>query len=195
MMHASTVLTHVGGELGFGVIARERIPAGTVVWVMDQLDRAMAAGELERLPPAVRQTLHAHVWREQRSWVLSWDHCRFTNHSCEPNCVGLDGAFDLAVRDIEPGEAITNDYGALGMQAEFTCQCGAPSCRGFVRPGTTAVSSPTSRAYRDALARVTQVPQPLVESLLGDPVAREGLAPLLPRLLRSAHPGGHLRRA
>jgi hypothetical protein len=64
----------------------------------------------------------------------------YLNHSCEPNV-----AFDLtsldkgkwharALRDIEPGEPMTFFYPSTewDMEQSFDCQCGAPTCLGYV---------------------------------------------------------------
>ena len=60
----------------------------------------------------------------------------FVNHSCHPNA-GLSGASSLvALRRIEPGEEICFDYAMSDSHdlLNFACECGAPSCRKFVRP-------------------------------------------------------------
>jgi hypothetical protein len=38
------------------------------------------------------------------------------------------------VRDIAPGEEITDDYGTLNLEEPFPCLCDAPNCRGRVMP-------------------------------------------------------------
>lgn len=58
----------------------------------------------------------------------------FTNHSCNPNVVVRDSKF-IALRAIEPNEAITFDYETTEweMAEPFQCACGAASCRGEIR--------------------------------------------------------------
>jgi SET domain-containing protein len=65
---------------------------------------------------------------------------RWINHSCDPNCeaVEQDGrVFIKALRDIEPGEELSYDYGLIiderytpKLKAEYPCWCGAKLCRG-----------------------------------------------------------------
>jgi hypothetical protein len=43
------------------------------------------------------------------------------NHSFNPNCVDTAYDFQLAARDIQPGEQLTSDYGACGEDEEFEC--------------------------------------------------------------------------
>jgi hypothetical protein len=62
---------------------------------------------------------------------------RHFNHRCDPNAyvAEIDGVrYIYARRDIVPGEEITNDYcmNARG-EAWWTCNCGAPECRGTMK--------------------------------------------------------------
>lgn len=58
----------------------------------------------------------------------------YVNHCCEPNA-GLSGQIVLvAMRNIVPGEEVCFDYAMSDAipYDEFTCECGAPGCRGRV---------------------------------------------------------------
>lgn len=65
---------------------------------------------------------------------------RWINHSCDPNCeADEDGGrvFIKALRDIEPGEELSYDYGLIidepytpRLKAEYPCWCGSKNCRG-----------------------------------------------------------------
>lgn len=60
----------------------------------------------------------------------------YLNHSCRPNAyVDWNGVYLRALRDIVPGEEITNNYLTTDweLSAPFTCTCGAPECRGEIR--------------------------------------------------------------
>lgn len=60
---------------------------------------------------------------------------QFINHSCEPNCYSkvIHGhILFFALRDIEPGEEITLDYGESYHSNRKRCLCGAASCRGRI---------------------------------------------------------------
>lgn len=60
---------------------------------------------------------------------------QFINHSCEPNCyckVIHGHILFFALRDVEPGEEITLDYGESYHSDRKRCSCGAPSCRGRI---------------------------------------------------------------
>jgi SET domain-containing protein len=62
---------------------------------------------------------------------------QYINHCCEPNAfmrVVAGRILIFALRDIEPGEEITLDYGETYHPDSYRCRCGAPSCRGTLNP-------------------------------------------------------------
>lgn len=63
----------------------------------------------------------------------SKDMLRNINHSCAPNAVLriAQGRVEFyALRDIEPGEELTCDYGESHHEGRLRCRCGAPLCLG-----------------------------------------------------------------
>ena len=63
----------------------------------------------------------------------STDPMRFTNHSCAPNARLMirDGRIEFyALREIEPGEELTVNYGETHHEGRLACRCGAPGCVG-----------------------------------------------------------------
>jgi SET domain-containing protein len=102
---------------GTGLIARQFIPAGTVVWKLrPEFDVEMTEDDVERLSAAAREQVlyYAYFHEATKTSVLSSDDDRFTNHSDNPN-TRCRGDYTFAVRDIQPGEEITNDYRELVM--------------------------------------------------------------------------------
>jgi uncharacterized protein len=65
-----------------------------------------------------------------------WNPARLLNHSCSPNCeaeLDADRIWLLALRDIEPGEELTFNYGFdLEDYRQYPCRCGSPDCVGFI---------------------------------------------------------------
>jgi SET domain-containing protein len=101
---------------GLGLIAREWIPAGTAVWRFTPgFDVLIRERDLRSLSEAARAYVrhYAYFHAASRSYVLSSDHDRFTNHADDPNTRPV-GDRTVAVRDIGPGEEITSDYAELG---------------------------------------------------------------------------------
>lgn len=164
MIHPATKLTFINEAIGHGVVATELIPRGTIVWVRDELDRTLTAAQFESLGPLYGEALLKYLYVDSAGlYVLCWDIARYVNHSCEPTCSpsGFDG-FEVAARDIHPGEELTDDYGALGIEFGFECYCGAPTCRRLVDPADFArYASAWHERSRQAFSAIGDVPQVL----------------------------------
>jgi len=120
MIHPNTELKFINDTIGYGVVATQFIPKGTITWVMDKLDRVFPQKELPNYDNAYQEILNKYCFRDNKgNYVLCWDHARFVNHSFRPNCISTAYDFELAVRDIYPGEELTDDYGFLNVQEPF----------------------------------------------------------------------------
>jgi len=165
MIHPDSELRFIDGAMGLGVFATEFIPRGTVTWVRDDLDQVIAPVRVAALPPPYRSLLDRYTFRNATGHhILCWDLGRYMNHSCAPTCLGLDAEFEVAVRDLYPGEKLTDDYATLYLQEHecFTCRCKAPTCRGRVGPQDAAIRTAVWRELMAAaLEQLPQVPQPL----------------------------------
>lgn len=163
MLHPDTRLHWIDDFIGYGVVARRRIPKGTILWVLDPLDQVIAPKDVARLPAQSRAQLDRYAYLDRNgSRVLCWDFGRYMNHSCEPVSLSPGTPFELAVRDIEEGDELTCDYASLNLESELECRCGSPRCRGVVRPEDfERLVSAWDERLRDAIPWVTRVPQPL----------------------------------
>ncbi|MFO0696142.1 MAG: SET domain-containing protein [Polyangiales bacterium] len=165
MIHPDTELRYLDPVVGHGVFATKRIPRGTIVWAKDPLDRVFSPAEVAALGEAFRPLVeHCTFADEEGRRVLCWDLGRYMNHSCRPTCAGTDFGFEVALRDIEAGEQLTNDYGTLHIEASegFACRCGEPGCRGAIAPDDGA-GGRLAKDLAAALACTAAVPQPLSE--------------------------------
>lgn len=120
MIHPNTELKFIGPEIGYGVVATRYIPAGTITWVLDQLDREFSPLEFQRMEPIYQDILETYTYRNSKgNLVLCWDHGRYVNHSFNSNCLTTAYDFEVAIRDIQPGEQLTDDYGYLNISSPF----------------------------------------------------------------------------
>ena len=162
MVHPDSELRFVNAAIGYGVFATRLIPKGTLTWVRDDLDQIVDPGLDARLPEMLGRLLHKYSYLEPRGRVLCWDHARFINHSCEPNCRSTGFDFEIAVRDIRAGDELTDDYGSLNVDYEFVCACGSPACRRLVRASDMVQNAAAwDREASDAFRALGSVPQPL----------------------------------
>ena len=135
MIHPHTELRFINDQIGYGVVATRLIPCGTITWVRDAFDQSLSAAQVERMAPIYRDIAAKYCFVDARgNLVLCWDLARYVNHSCDPSCRSAGYDFELAVRDIHPGEELTDDYGSLNLEYDFICCCGSAMCREKIRP-------------------------------------------------------------
>ena len=67
-----------------------------------------------------QEILDTYTYRNNKgNFVLCWDHGRFVNHSFKSNCLTTAYDFEIAIRDIQSGEQLTDDYGYLNVTTPF----------------------------------------------------------------------------
>ena len=120
MIHPRTELKFINKEIGYGVVATEFIPAGTITWALDKLDREFSPWDIQQLEPIYQDILDFYTYRNNKgNYVLCWDNGRYVNHSFNSNCLTTAYDFEIAIRDIQPGEQLTDDYGYLNIPSPF----------------------------------------------------------------------------
>ena len=120
MIHPDTELRFISQEVGYGVVATAFIPAGTITWVLDELDREFTPSEVQSMSPVYQEILDTYAYRNNKgNLILCWDHAKYVNHSFNSSCLSTAYEFELAVRDIYPGEQLTDDYGYLNLSRPF----------------------------------------------------------------------------
>jgi hypothetical protein len=120
VIHPDTELRYINDTVGYGVVATKLIPKGTITWAIDQLDRSFTIDQLNGFDQVYKDILETYSYRNsQGDYVLCWDHGRFVNHSFNSNCLTTAYEFELAIRDILPGEQLTDDYGYLNISEPF----------------------------------------------------------------------------
>lgn len=123
MIHPKTELRFISKEVGYGVFATDFIPAGTITWVLDKLDREFRPEEFFAMDLVYQNIIDTYTFRNNiGNYVLCWDHGRFVNHSFNSNCLTTAYDFEIAIRDILPGEQLTDDYGYLNIKDPFTAE-------------------------------------------------------------------------
>ncbi|GAA3754690.1 SET domain-containing protein [Flavobacterium ginsengiterrae] len=122
MIHPDTEVRFISPEKGYGVVASKFIPKGTITWVQDDLDQIFKRDQISCMTPLIKQFLTKYSFRNKNGdYVLCWDNAKFVNHSFTPSCFSTSYDFEIAIRDIHPGEELTDDYGYLNVEEPFTC--------------------------------------------------------------------------
>lgn len=117
---------------GFGVFALEPVPK----WhkIGEVRGESITIAEARRRAAMLERIMIVEISAKKAiDLAKSTDPMRFTNHSCQPNgqLRVHEGRIEFyALRNIEPGEEITVDYGETHHEGRLTCRCGAPGCVG-----------------------------------------------------------------
>jgi hypothetical protein len=120
MIHPFTELKFISEQKGYGVVAKQFIPKGTITWVQDSLDMVFDEKKLADLGPNYAPTIDIYSFRDnQGNFVLCWDLAKYVNHSFNSNCLTTPYNFEIAIRDIYSGEELTEDYGYLNITEPF----------------------------------------------------------------------------
>jgi hypothetical protein len=120
MIHPFTELKFISEQKGYGVVAKQFIPKGTITWVQDSLDMVFDEKKLADLGPNYAPTIDIYSFRDnQGNFVLCWDLAKYVNHSFNSNCLTTPYNFEIAIRDIYSGEELTDDYGYLNITEPF----------------------------------------------------------------------------
>ncbi len=121
-------------NLGLGLVALAAIPKGTTIILYG--GKLMSWAEVQTLPPElwdipyqVSDDIFYGV--SSRADVGIGERI---NHSCQPNTGFVSEMRLIAIRDIDPGEDVSMDYGACTSMASYRmkCLCGHKNCRGVV---------------------------------------------------------------
>lgn len=120
MIHPDTEVRFINDEIGYGVVAKKLIPKGTITWVQDDLDMIFTPVEVKKFPSAIQKMIDIYSFRNNKGeHVLCWDIAKYVNHSFDSNCLSTAYDFEIAIRDIHPGEQLTDDYGYLNISEPF----------------------------------------------------------------------------
>lgn len=163
MLHPHTKLVHINDTIGDGVVATRRIPRGSITWVRDKLDQVITPAKFETLGELYQEVVATYSFIDRLGdYVLCWDLARYINHSCEANCLSPGFDLEIAIRDIEAGEELTDEYGSLNLEHDFSCACGKPACRGTIQASDLLeLGESWDAKIREAFVDVASVAQPL----------------------------------
>lgn len=172
MIHPNTEVRYIDAEKGKGLFATSFIPCGTIIWALDELDREITPAEMEGYSPHCREILLTYSYRNKKgNYIFCWDNGRFINHSFHANCCLTPYNFEIAVRDIQAGEELTDDYGYLNIVEPFEACSEHGSTRRVVYPDDLLrLSDLWDGKIKQAIPRILQVEQVLWKFLGDDTV-------------------------
>ena len=114
---------------GIGLFADEFIPKGTKIWEFTpNFDLKYPKEEINQLPKAVQEYMEMYAWLSKKSgkYCFSSDNGKYFNHSKQNNVQSYyfdehEEVITYALRDIEKGEELLDDYGSFeeGFEENF----------------------------------------------------------------------------
>jgi len=163
MIHPDTELKLINPHIGYGVFATAFMPKGTIVYIKDPFDIEVAPEQYDALDDLLRSQVERYSYIDERGMrILSWDMAKFVNHRCDCNTMSTGYGFEIAIKDIQAGDEITDEYGLFNMGADMPLSCGCAQCRGLLRPDDIDTYYPVwDEVTRSAVDRVHAVSQPL----------------------------------
>ncbi len=164
MIHPDTEVRHVSDNIGYGVFAKKFIPKGTIVYAKDSLEIEVTEAQYAKHPKAMQDVIEKYSYIDEKGVrILSWDFAKYVNHNCNRNTISTGYGFEIAIRDINPGDEITDEYGIFNLDVTFSCGCGAVNCRGVIQPEDLDNLAPIwDIEIKDALMSLYKVEQPLL---------------------------------
>jgi hypothetical protein len=167
MLHPDTELRFVSKKIGYGIFATSLIPQGSITWVKDELDRVIKKEDLKKFSPENLENLLKYTYRNpDGDYFFCWDLTRYVNHSFTPNSMLTSLGFEIAIRDILPGEEMTNDYGTLNVIEAFICANDPEHERSYVYPDDLSrYHEKWDKQINDSFKFINKIDQPLQKLL------------------------------
>jgi hypothetical protein len=158
---------------GYGVVATRLIPEGTITWIQDDLDQVYTTGDIEKMHSKSREMMDKYAFRNRYgNYVLCWDLAKYVNHSFNSNCLSTAYGFEIAVRDIQPGEELTDDYGYLNLTEPFTADNEGTSRNAVYPDDLLNYHKNWDEKLQKSILKFGQVYQPLIE-LIPEEIQRD----------------------
>jgi SET domain-containing protein len=96
---------------GIGLFAKKDIKKGTVVWKLNSIfDLSLKLKDWRKLDKITKDFMNFYMPDFHGLLLVLGDNSRFINHSCHPNIGSISDTEMMALRDIEKGTEITENY-------------------------------------------------------------------------------------
>ncbi len=164
MIHPKTEVRHINDIVGYGVFATGQIPEGTIVYVKDSLELVVTPTDYLLHANEMKSVIDKYSYIDEKgNRIISWDFAKYVNHCCNCNTISTGYGFEIAIRDIEKGEQITDEYGIFNLDSEMALTCGDPNCRKVIGPNDfDTYYKVWDEKIRKSIVKVFEVDQPLM---------------------------------
>lgn len=173
MIHPDTELRFVNDDIGYGVFATAFIPKGTIVYVKDCLEIEVTQEKFKDMDAACKDIAEKYSYIDERGVrIISWDNAKYVNHRCDCNSMSTGYGFEIAIRNIEKGEEITDEYGLFNIPFPMEVNCGCVGCRKTIsNKDIDKFYKEWDKRIKEAFCSLKEVPQPLLHLMDSDSVS------------------------
>lgn len=129
MLNSNLRIQWISDEKGYGVFAAKDIRKGTVTFALDPLDIIIEKSQVKKQNDIIRYYIDRFSYEgPDGSRIISWDFGKYMNHCCNANTLTTGYGFEIATRDIEKGEEVTDDYRIFTTDHQLNMSCDKPNC-------------------------------------------------------------------
>lgn len=163
MIHPDTELRFINHNKGRGIFATKPIPKGTLTYVSDDLEIVIDPDDYRLSDPRYKNIIETYSFiNRDGKRIISWDHAKFVNHCCQCNTMSTGYGFEIAIRDIEKNEEITDEYGMFNFSHDMEIECDKTPCRNVISgKDLQEYHEEWDRKVMSALKNYLNVEQPL----------------------------------
>ncbi len=116
---------------GYGLFAAKKIPKGTMTFIQDPLDIVITPDQFKKQDSTIKNLVDRFSYEgPDGSRIISWDFGKYMNHCCFSNTLTTGYGFEIAIRDIEEGEEVTDDYRIFTTEHQLFMNCEKSNCEG-----------------------------------------------------------------
>lgn len=164
MIHPNTELRFVNKEIGYGVFATKAIPKGSIVYIKDALEIEISPQQYQMLDQHHQDIVEKYSYIDESGCrIVSWDHAKYVNHNCDCNVMSTGYGFEIAIRNINADEEITDEYGLFNIPYPININCGCLQCRKTLKVDDIDNFYPSwDEKVASALQQLLSVEQPLL---------------------------------
>ncbi len=101
----------ISDSKGYGLVATRSIAKGTITFVQDGLDIVISERKYGKVDPGLLEYVEKYSYEDYLgNRIISWDFAKYMNHDDQANTLTTGYGFEVAVRDVDEGEELTDDY-------------------------------------------------------------------------------------
>ncbi len=153
----------ISEEMGYGLFATQPIKKGTITFVQDGLDIVIPTDQFIQVDIRLKDYVEKYAYEDfLGNLVISWDLGKYMNHSDHANTLSTGFGFEIAVRDIEEGEEITDDYRIFSTHHDTKTWHMGPKTTDL-EPWPDELLTHWNHQVQSAIQRLGDIEQPLKE--------------------------------